>query len=116
MRVVRFTLSIGLYAVLAAACASTPRPAPTAVTPVVAPVVTSVNSLTADQIVALQKEGYRLVTSNGETLYCRNETKTGSRVEHEDVCMTAREALALREETKRNLQNVMMQRPPPQGK
>jgi hypothetical protein len=45
----------------------------------------------ASNIVAVQYAGYKLVTKNGEPLYCRTDTVTGSRLETRTVCLTERE-------------------------
>src|SRR4051794_8143840 len=44
--------------------------------------------LTAQRIMQLQSEGYKLVNRDGQTYYCRTEAKTGSHLAHETVCMT----------------------------
>lgn len=72
--------------------------------------------LSGEKIVALQRAGYKIVNKNGETLYCSTDPKTGSRITKDNTCMTEKELMALREETKRRMQNVTMQLPPPQGK
>ena len=100
---------------LIAACASTPPPAAAPATADAGRYVAPVDKLTGDQIVALQKQGYKLVNSNGETLFCINEAKTGSHLGHENICLTEREMVTLRERTERNLQNIEMQVPPRSG-
>jgi hypothetical protein len=100
---------------LIAACASTPQPAAAPATGNAGRYVASVDKLTGDQIVALQRQGYKLVNSNGETLFCINEAKTGSHLQHDNICLTEREMVTLRERTERNLQNVEMQVPPRSG-
>jgi len=72
-------------------------------------------NLTAERIMQLQREGYKLVDRNGQTYFCRTEAKTGSHLAHETVCMTEAEITALREQTQRGLGRVMRERPPPQG-
>ena len=64
---------------------------------------------------ALQKSGYRIVDRNGEKLYCSTDPKTGSRIVHDNTCLTEKEMMALREETKRSMQNMARELPPPQG-
>ena len=71
--------------------------------------------LTAERIMQLQREGYKLVDRDGQTYYCRTEAKTGSRLARDTVCMTEAEIIALREQTKQGLGRVMRERPPPQG-
>jgi len=101
--------------ILLAACASAPKPAATAAAPPAPRFVAPVDKLTGDQIVALRKQGYKLVDSNGQTLFCMTETKTGSRLQKDNICMTEQEMVTLRERTERALQNTVMQVPPRQG-
>lgn len=125
-------LTCGL-AQLMTACASVPGPAAPATTPVAAssaparstaapaapaaaPHVVPVSQLSAEEIVNLKRLGYKLVDENGETLYCHTDTKLGSRLQHDNTCLTEREMIALREETQRRLQYITTQVPPSQGK
>lgn len=71
--------------------------------------------LSPDRILALQHAGYTFIDKNGQTYACRKETKTGSRLARETVCMTPQQADALREETQRRLGDMMRTVPPPQG-
>jgi hypothetical protein len=71
--------------------------------------------LTAERIMQLQREGYKLVDRDGQTYYCRTDAKTGSHLAHETVCMTEAEATSLRDQTKQGLGRVMREQPPPQG-
>ena len=71
--------------------------------------------LSGEDIVALQHAGYKIINKDGQTLYCSTEPRTGSRIAHDNTCMTEKEMVALREETKRNMQNLMRDQPPPQG-
>ena len=72
--------------------------------------------LTAERIMQLQREGYKLVDRDGQTYYCRTDAKTGSHLAHETICMTEAEATSLRDQTKQGLGRVMREQPPPQGK
>jgi hypothetical protein len=135
------TLIAGSTLVLIAACSSTPAETPpsekVAATPAVAPTIAvaaapatpatattpaqtpdTINGqpLSPDRIVALQKAGYTFVDRDGQTYACRRDTKTGSRLARETVCMTPAQADALREETQRRLGDMMRNVPPPQGK
>jgi hypothetical protein len=100
---------------LVVACASGPKPATAPATAAARRDVVPVDKLTGDQIVALQRQGYKLVNSNGETLFCNSEAKTGTRLQHDNVCMTEQEMVALRERTEQSLRNTEMQVPPKQG-
>ncbi|MDE2219131.1 MAG: hypothetical protein KGL25_11225 [Gammaproteobacteria bacterium] len=72
--------------------------------------------LSAEEIVGLKRLGYKLVDSNGRTLYCSSNIKLGSHLQHDNTCMTEGEMIALREETQRRLQYITTQVAPPQGK
>jgi hypothetical protein len=76
---------------------------------------TDSQTLTPERIMQLQREGYKLVNRDGETYFCRTETKTGSRLARETICMTEAEIASLRQQTKQGLGRVMRERPPPQG-
>ncbi len=121
----RLVITISL-ALLAAACASAPpreasatttggAPAATAAGKSGAPAVVPVSKLTSDQLVALQMQGYKMVTTNGETLYCTTDLKTGSHLVHDNTCLTERQIVNLREETQRRLQTASTPVPPKQG-
>jgi hypothetical protein len=47
--------------------------------------------LDAEKIMAAQKAGYQIRNENGQTLLCRKELQTGSRVRYRTSCLTARE-------------------------
>lgn len=47
--------------------------------------------LDADKIMAAQKAGYQIKNENGQTLLCRKDLQTGSRLRHKTSCLTARE-------------------------
>jgi len=109
-------LSVAAVASLAVACASAPKPAEQANAQAIPSATAKDAELTGEKIVALQHAGYKIVNKNGEKLYCSTDAKTGSRLQKDNTCLTEKELLALREETKRNMQNVTMQLTPPQGK
>lgn len=99
------------------ACASAGKPAvPVPAAHPAATQVVGVSKLTGDQIVGLQRQGYELVTTDGTTLYCRADLKTGTRLQHDNICMTEQEMITLRERTQQGLQNMTTQLAPPQGK
>lgn len=110
----RLVITISL-ALLAAACASAPPREASATTTGAAPAVVPVSKLTSDQLVALQMQGYKMVTTNGETLYCATDLKTGSHLVHDNTCLTERQIVNLREETQRRLQTASTPVPPKQG-
>ncbi len=51
-------------------------------------------AMTFDNIVEIQKAGYKVVNENGKKLYCREHTHTGSRVRKSNVCYTEEQLLA----------------------
>jgi hypothetical protein len=60
----------------------------------------------SDKILAWQREGYTLMNTDGETYFCRKETKTGSRLAHETVCLTEKQMDDLRDQTQRSLRDI----------
>jgi hypothetical protein len=64
----------------------------------------------------MQKEGYKIVNRDGEVYFCRADKKTGTRLARETVCLTEKQADALREATQRSLGNIAREQAPPQGK
>ena len=129
MRILNSVVSVCGLVLFMAGCAATPQPAataaaaPAAATPAAAPAapaasshVVPVNRLSAEEIVNLKRLGYKLVDSNGETLYCHTDIKLGSHLQHDNTCLTEREMITMREETQRRLQIIMTQVPPKQGK
>jgi hypothetical protein len=104
-----------LVAMLAAACASTPPPAASTVSKQDEPAVVQASKLTSNDLLAMQARGYKLVTKDGETLFCSNDLKTGSHLVHETSCLTERQAINLREDTQRRLQMGSTPVPPKSG-
>src|SRR6267154_4510910 len=56
-----------------------------------------------EALLIAQRQGYTLVNKNGETYYCRDEKKTGSRLAHSTVCLTQKDRDSLRQQTQRSL-------------
>lgn len=52
------------------------------------------------------KQGYKVVNEDGQTLYCRKELKTGSRVRSNLVCLTEDRLLAERQGAKDFLEGI----------
>ena len=52
------------------------------------------------------KQGYKVVNEDGQTLYCRKELKTGSRVRSNLVCLTEDRLLAERQGAKNFLEGI----------
>jgi len=78
--------------------------------------VVPVNKLSAEEIVNLKRLGYKLVDSNGQTLYCHSDIKLGSHLQRDNTCLTENEMISMREETQRRLQYIMNHVAPKQGK
>lgn len=117
------------FMIAAAGCAGTPPDrgpsvlAPAAAAPQKAdqtsPVVEFADSpgkITRERLASAKKMGYSLVNEHGEDLYCRQDLKTGSRVQREMVCLTWKDLETLREQTQNGLANTMRQLPPPAGR
>jgi hypothetical protein len=119
------SLLIVLLGCLAAACASqtpadgqaSPALAVNAKSETKAPVAapTMDRNITSEKILAMQRQGYKIINQDGETYFCRREVKTGTHLPGDIVCITEKEAAALREETQRRLEDFSRQVPPPQG-
>jgi hypothetical protein len=105
--------------ILIAGCASQPQTVATSAAPAPAPAATPATSPVAKAepktVQEAQKAGYRIVTENGKTVYCREQPKTGTRVRSETICLTAEEIEAAREASRRNLDQMQRAVPPPQG-
>jgi hypothetical protein len=65
--------------------------------------------------VALQRQGYRIVDDEGRRLYCRTTMSTGSHLQKKSYCLTARELAALRDSTRKTVEQMRTVVPPPQG-
>lgn len=56
--------------------------------------------------------GYRVVSEDGQTLYCRDARDLGSRIRKQTICLTEAELLAAREAAQRNFENMKKFRTP----
>jgi hypothetical protein len=100
---------------VATSAAPAPAPAPAAAAPAAAPATSAVAKAEPTTVQEAQKAGYKIVTENGKTVYCREQPKTGTRVRTETICLTAEEIEAAREASRRNLDQMQRAVPPPQG-
>ena len=66
--------------------------------------------LDQDKIMAAQKAGYEIRNENGETLLCRKDAKTGSRLRHTVSCMTAKQWDQLHSDTAQTLRAIERRR------
>jgi hypothetical protein len=71
--------------------------------------------LDQDKIMAAQKAGYEIRNENGETLLCRKDQKTGSRLRHTVSCMTAKQWEQLQSDTQQTLRTIERRRVGPNG-
>jgi hypothetical protein len=101
---IRF-VSFAVLAVLAAGCASQSATPGTA-----APSAAEVAAQGDPELVAAIREaakrGYKIVNQDGQTLYCREETKTGSRVHSTVTCLNAQQLRALQQNSQRNVEQL----------
>lgn len=118
----RAVLAVSALAAIAG-CAGTPSnpeptPAPTRyVTAAGTPqATTSESDIDPKKIADAKKQGYTLVNTNGESLFCRSDFKTGSHVERNTTCLTAAELDTLHDQTKAAMRNNFQQNAPPSGK
>ena len=117
MRVVIFTCALIL-----SACAGQPQTPAAPATTVVAKEsqkgaasspVDANGKIDTDALVNAKKLGFTPVDKDGQVLYCRNDLKTGSRVERETVCLTAQQIEDLRNQTQQNMSDFARRAPPP---
>jgi hypothetical protein len=56
------------------------------------------------------KHGYKVVNTDGETLYCRSDWATGSHIQKNTVCLTARQIDELDQHNQRELAPITVPR------
>jgi hypothetical protein len=98
-------------ALVCAACSST---APKTAEP--APVVSKEVKLDGTNIAEAQLAGYKLVTKDGQKLYCRKDLVTGSHARYRTSCLTEQERQAMNENARQTVTNITNRPMPPQGK
>src|SRR5688572_32756339 len=54
----------------------------------------------------LQKAGYKIKKQNGETLYCRKDKETGSRVKSNTICLTAEQLRQMQANTRDGMREM----------
>jgi len=99
---------LAIAALLATGCASTSAPP--------AQRVQLASNGTVADVKQAQKAGYKIVNKNGETLYCREELKTGSHVRKGTTCLTEAELEMVRDAARRNVDQMQRATAIPQGK
>ena len=95
-----------------AACAGQPSsPPPPAVTSTATAtsgktITVSGDDIDEKRIADAKKRGYTLVNTNGQTLYCRTDFKTGSHLVKQTTCLTSEELDALHDQTRQGMQSL----------
>ena len=97
-------MSVMAAALVLAACASKPQE----------PQVARQVKIDASNIVEVQKAGYKLVTKDGEKLYCRRDLNTGSHVRYTTSCLTEDEMVALVQASRVGVEQMRRTPPPKQ--
>lgn len=114
----RYSVSVAVLVAIAG-CASQPAPvtpAPVASAPATAAPVAEAVPKDPNQHITLgeaRRLGYTIVNEKGKTVYCRDQTETGSHARKETICLTEDELIAAREASKRNLDQMQRITPPP---
>lgn len=72
--------------------------------------------LDQDKLMAAQKAGFEIRNENGETLLCRKEPKTGSRLRHTVSCLTPKQWDQLQSDTAAALRAAERRRVGPNNK
>jgi hypothetical protein len=99
-----------LLTVLLAGCASAPKEP----TVVVADSVPPSESYTLDQRLAYAKKMHlKLVTQDGQEVFCTNEPQTGTHMATQPRCFTARQLDAMQHETERDARYLYRPVTPP---
>ena len=62
--------------------------------------------LTEETILEAQRAGYSLVTKEGQQVLCRRDPQTGSRLQHNITCLTARDWERMRDSSQDALQDM----------
>jgi hypothetical protein len=61
---------------------------------------------TSEELLAAQRAGYSLVTRDGQQVMCRRDPQTGSRLQHNTICMTAKEWQRTRSTSRDTVQDL----------
>lgn len=72
--------------------------------------------LDASNIAEAQAAGYKIVTKNGERLYCRKDFTTGSHLSTKTTCLTEAERQKEYEAARTAMDEMRQLNPPPVGK
>ena len=102
--------SVCCLVLLLAACASPPSTGPATVGSLAPANEEEEIRLAVQEAVA---KGYKVVTENGQTLYCRKNLKTGSRVQSNLTCLTQDQLAAQRRGTLDYINTIQKGNPNP---
>jgi len=102
----RFLIPLAVIAVVAACAGKPPHELP----------VERQVAVDSSNIVEVQKAGYKIVTKDGQKLYCKRELNTGSHLRYTTTCLTQEEWTAMSEASRRGVEAMSRTRPPLQGK
>jgi hypothetical protein len=113
-----------LFVVLLAGCAGQQTAPPPAVVVAVAatPTATPLDpdqhrvKVDATNVADVQLAGYKLVNKQGESLYCRTDPITGSRLQTRTVCLTEQQLLDQMNATKQSMEHLTSHQVGPAGK
>jgi hypothetical protein len=121
VRSMRHAMWVGVWVV--AGCAGEPsKPPPMRELAVAAPPAASIQpseqggDVAAKRLLEAKKQGFTVVTKNGDVLFCRTELRTGSHVAKDTTCLTAKELDELHEQTSQDLRNFLKPQLPRPGK
>ena len=101
----RFLIPLAVIAV--AACAGKP--------PQEAPAERKVH-VDSSNIVEVQKAGYKIVTKDGQKLYCKRDLNTGSHLRYTTSCLTEQEWTAMGDAARRGVETIRRTQAPMQGR
>jgi len=90
---------------MVAGCASQSAPTESAATPA-AQAAAGQDQELLDAIREATKRGYKIVNQNGETLYCKEDTKTGTRVRSTITCLNEAQLRAIQQNSQRNVEQI----------
>jgi|GEM_PF-2201869 len=72
----------------AASAASAPAPVPAAAGASKTGARDDLGTITADNIAEAQRQGYKVVNENGQSLLCRKQMASGTRLKYQTTCLT----------------------------
>ncbi len=116
MKFLRFALLLPV-ALIAIGCApATTRQEPAPQTAVPAQPAPENAEVVKKALTSKDHAGYTLVTKDGQELYCRTVKKTGSRIQRETICLTAKEIEELADASRRQMNEMGRRTAPPPSK